>query len=74
MRISRKLALLSFVATTVVFSKTLVVTHEYKYLNRVMNIVSSILDVLGMEEGYIETVLKALILSTVFESWIHKIV
>ena len=56
------------------FSKTLVVTHEYKYLNQVMDIVSPILDVLGMDEGYIEAAIKALILPTTFESWSHKMV
>jgi len=39
-----------------------------------MDIVSSILDVLGMEEVCIKAVIKALILSTIFESWIHKMV
>lgn len=39
-----------------------------------MGIVSSILDVLGMEEGDIGAVIKALILLTMFESWIHKVV
>lgn len=39
-----------------------------------MDTVSPVLDVLRMEEGYIEAAIKALILSTVFESWIHKMV
>lgn len=72
MIISTKWALLSFVAAVVALFKDFGCYHEYKYLKQVMDIVSSILDVLGMEEGHIEAVIKALILSTTFESWIHK--
>lgn len=51
------------------FSKTSVVAHEYKYLNQVMDVINPVLDVLGVEEGYTEAAIKALILSTMLESW-----
>lgn len=65
--------MLSFVAAAVLF-KAFGITHEYKCLKQAMDFVSSILDVLGMEEGDIGAVIKALILLAVFESWIHKVV
>lgn len=56
------------------FSKTLLVTHKYEYLKQVSDIVSSMLDILGMEERCTKAVIKALILPTIFESWIHQVV